>query len=145
MVLGFAGSQNLVDGMLSVKSKNEAVKAKAKRVWHMQERAVQAEREAEWARGEAEEARAAQARERREDAQHLRDAEQAAQRAKQSRRDELKRLAKDKAALLERAKVPLLCPACLAPVATQVARWSKQMCNLCLCMAVKLLLPYELL
>ena len=67
------------------------------------------EREVDWVRGELAEAQAAGDRHVKDAAARVRDADQAAARAKSQRKDELKRLAKEKAALTERVAVSL-CP-----------------------------------
>ena len=63
------------------------------------------ERELEWVRGEREEERTAVAHERRETAARLKEAETASSRLKSSRRDDLKRVTRERAQALERCKV----------------------------------------
>ena len=70
-----------------------------------QEKVRNLERELEWVRGEREEERTAVAHERRETAARLKEAEAAATRLKSSRRDDLKRVTRERAQALERCKV----------------------------------------
>lgn len=63
------------------------------------------ERELEWVRGEREEERTALAHERRETAGRMRELEAASNRLKSARKDDLKRVTREKAQALERCKV----------------------------------------
>ena len=66
------------------------------------------EREVEWVLGELEEEREAGARHVKDAAVRVREADQAAARVKSMRKDELKRLAKEKATLADRVTVSVL-------------------------------------
>ena len=81
------------------------------------------EREVEWVLGELEEEREAGARHIKDAAARVREAEQAAARVKSMRKDDTKRLAKEKAALAERVMVspPWQCHADCACPAEQLA------------------------
>ena len=63
------------------------------------------EREVEWVRAEREEERTAMAHERRETTARLKELEVAASRVKTARRDDTKRISKERTQALERCKV----------------------------------------
>lgn len=69
------------------------------------------ERELEWVHGEREEEQTAVAHERRETAGRLRELEAASNRMKSARKDDLKRVSRERTQALERCKACLLCPA----------------------------------
>ena len=71
----------------------------------MQERVRNLERELDWVRGEREEEQTAVAHERRETAGRLRELEAASNRLKSARKDDLKRVSREKAQALDRCKV----------------------------------------
>ena len=88
---------------------------------HAMPQVANLEREVEWVLGELEEEREAGARHIKDAAARVREAEQAAARVKSMRKDDTKRLAKEKAALAERVVVspPWQCHADCACLAEQ--------------------------
>lgn len=81
---------------------------RSKRLDHdLQERVRNLERELDWVRGEREEAQAAVAHERREAATRMRELEASSNRLKSARKDDLKRVTRERAQALERCKVSL--------------------------------------
>ena len=75
-----------------------------------QERVRNLERELEWVRGEREEEQTAVAHERRETAGRIRELEAAGNRMKSARKDDVKRVSRERAQALERCKVKLCWP-----------------------------------
>lgn len=65
------------------------------------------ERELEWVRGEREEERRAMAHERRDSAARLKELEAASNRLKSARRDDLKRVTRERTQAVDRCKVRL--------------------------------------
>lgn len=73
----------------------------------MQEKVRNLEREVEWVRGEREEEVSAMAHEKKETASRLKELEAASNRLKSARKDDLKRVSKERSQAFDRCKVSL--------------------------------------
>jgi hypothetical protein len=88
----------------------------------LQEKVRNLEREVEWVRGEREEEMSAMAHEKKETASRLRELEAASNRLKSARKDDLKRVSKEKSQASDRCKVsPYFCQTALP--ASNIPGW----------------------